>query len=140
MKLDHPMSARRVAAITEVLRGQALTVRDLAAKVFLCHEQVRRYVVELHAAGAVRIVRWSVQKEGRETRIPVFRLGAGPDAPRPQRLTGAQRQAAQMARIRANTERYDLHKARNRARKMKVARDPLVGALFGAVGVREVRP
>ena len=42
MKIDHPMSARRVAAITAVLASQALTASDLAPLVFLSIEQTRR--------------------------------------------------------------------------------------------------
>lgn len=137
MKIDHPMSARRVAAITAVLASQALTARDLAPLVFLSIEQTRRYLVQMHLDGNVRIARWAVQTTGRETRLPAYRAGAGRDAPRPAVLTSAQRQIKHMARVRRDEDRYDLHKARNRARKLKKARDPLVAALFGAARARE---
>lgn len=139
MKTEHPMTVRRTAAITAVLRDQALTIRDLAARVFLEYEQTRRYVAHLHAHGTVHIARWTVQATGRETRLPVYKLGAGRDAPRPARLTGTQRQANHILRIRDDADLYDRHKARSRARKLKPGRDPLVAALFGAARVREAR-
>ena len=130
MKIDHPMSVRRVAAITAVLASQALTARDLAPLVFLSIEQP-------HRAGTVRIARWAVQAIGRETRLPAYKAGAGRDAPRPAVLTSAQRQIKHMARVRRDEDRYELHKARNRARKLKKVRDPLVSALFGAARAQE---
>lgn len=142
MTLDHPMSERRVAAIITVLCDQALTVRDLAVQVFLSPEQARRYVVQLHASGVLRIARWATQSSGRATRLPVYAYkdGAGRDAKRPAQLSGAQRQARHIARVRSDADRYDTHKARNRARKLKPARDPLVAAMFGAAGAQEVQP
>ncbi len=140
MKIDHPMSARRVAAITAVLVSQALTARELAPLVFLSVEQTRRYLVQMHLDGTVRIARWAVQATGRETRLPAYRAGPGHDAPRPAVLTSAQRQIKHMARVRRDEDRYELHKARNRARKLKTARDPLVAALFGAARAQEARP
>ena len=137
MKIDHPMSARRVAAITAALASQALTARDLAPLVFLSIEQTRRYLVQMHLDGDVRIARWAVQTTGRETRLPAYRAGAGRDAPRPAVLTSAQRQINHMARVRRDEDRHELHKARNRARKLKKVRDPLVAALFGAPRAQE---
>ncbi|MDZ5633961.1 hypothetical protein [Janthinobacterium sp. GMG1] len=139
MKIDHPMSARRVAAITAALASQALSARDLAPLVFLSVEQTRRYLVQMHLDGAVRIARWAVQATGRETRLPAYRAGAGRDAPRPAVLTSAQRQIKHVARVRRDEDRYELHKARNRARKLKTVRDPLVAALFGAARAQEGR-
>ncbi|MGK5049503.1 hypothetical protein ACQ4WP_26945 [Janthinobacterium sp. GB4P2] len=138
MTPTHPMTVRRTAAITAALRDQALTIRDLAARVFLEYEQTRRYVAHLHADGTVHIARWTVQTAGRETRLAVYKLGAGRDAPRPARLTGTQRQANHILRIRDDADLYDRHKARSRARKLKPARDPMVSALFGAARVQEV--
>ena len=138
MKIDHPMSARRVAAIAAALASQALTARDLAPLVFLSVEQTRRYLVQMHLGGTVRIARWVVQATGRETRLPAYRPGAGRDAPRPAVLTPAQRQVKHIARVRLDEDRYELHKARNRARKLKKVRDPLVAALFGAARAQEV--
>jgi hypothetical protein len=137
VKIDHPMSARRIAAITAALASQALTARDLAPLVYLSIEQTRRYLAWMHLDGSVRIARWAVQPTGRETRLPAYRAGAGRDASRPAILTAAQRQIKHMARVRRDEDRYELHKARNRARKLKKVRDPLVAALFGAARVQE---
>lgn len=139
MTPTHPMTMRRTAAITAALRDQALTIRDLAPLVFLSVEQTRRYLVQMHLDGTVRIARWAVQATGRETRLPAYRAGAGRDAPRPAVLTSTQRQIKHMARVRRDEDRYELHKARNRARKLKTSRDPLVAALFGAARVQEAR-
>ena len=139
MTPTHPMTMRRTAAITAALRDQALTIRDLAPLVFLSVEQTRRYLVQMHLDGTVRIARWAVQATGRETRLPAYRAGAGRDAPRPAVLTSAQRQVKHMARVRRDEDRYEMHKARNRARKLKTSRDPLVAALFGAARAQEAR-
>lgn len=139
MTPTHPMTMRRTAAIAAALRDQVLTTRDLAPLVFLSVEQTRRYLVQMHIDGAVRIARWTVQATGRETRLPAYRAGSGRDAPRPAALTSTQRQIKHMARVRRDEDRYELHKARNRARKLKIVRDPLVTALFGAARVQEVQ-
>lgn len=136
MNPSNPLAAHRIKAISEALREKSLTLDELHQQVCLCREQARRYVVHLHRTGAIHIEAWSVRQVGRSTRIPVFKCGKGEDAPRPANFTSAERQASHMARVRADDDRYDLHKARGRARKVKLERDALVCALFGRPGER----
>ncbi|KQQ40444.1 hypothetical protein ASF61_06735 [Duganella sp. Leaf126] len=132
MKADHPLTARRIAAITAALQAGPLCAHDLAPKVFLCFEQARRYLQFMQAQGLAHIAKWPLRCTPRATRVAAYALGGGADAKKPARRTGQQRQARAKAKLRADAERYEFHLAKCRARKRKAARDPLVAAMFGS--------
>ncbi|TFW15946.1 hypothetical protein [Duganella callida] len=134
MNIKNSLTAYRITQITAALTERAQTVDDIALEIGLCRAHLARYLAELHAAGAIYIASWAVRQQGRATRLPVYRLGARPDAQRPANLTQRERQAAHKARIYADPERHDRYKALGRARKLRVKRDPLVVAMFGAAG------
>lgn len=138
MNPDNTLTAYRVTQIIEALHGRALTVEQLASAIGLCRTQAGRYAQELHAAGTIHIAKWTIQVSGRATRLPVYAAGAGRDKPRPAVLTPAQRQAAYKARLRRDVDRAQLARAKDRARKRKPVRDPLVVAMFGAGAARGV--
>lgn len=136
MKPDHPLTERRIAAIMEALRGPALTLPEVAERVHLCLEYTRRYLRHLHAVRIVYIAAWREARTTRITRIPAYRVGAMKEAPKPAKLTSAQRTAGYRARVRSDAERLDLYLAKARAQRRKPVRDPLVAAMFGAPAAR----
>jgi hypothetical protein len=138
VKATHPLTMHRIAIITAALQAGPLCAHDLAPKVFLCFEQTRRYLQFMHGQGLVRIAKWPVRRTPRATCVAAYAFGGGIDAKKPEPLTGKQRQARAKAKLRGDGLRYEVHKARCRARKLKPIRDPLVAAMFGAPAV-EVR-
>lgn len=139
MRIDNPLTAYRVTQIIEALHGGALNVDEVTEVLCLHPHHVGRYLQQLHAAGAIYISDWAVRTHGRATRLAVYKLGNKPDAPRPANLTPQQRQAKYKARLRADAELFDKHKALDRARKRRVVRDPFVAAFFGTGRAAEVR-
>jgi len=140
MKSDNPLTAHRIRLIMSALAACPLCAHDLAPKVFLCYAQAWRYLKELHDLGQVHIAKWALRRtESRVYHVACYAAGPGRDAKQPPRLTSAQRQARSRAKIRADDDRYDLFKAKNRASKRKPARDPLVAAMFGAPAQQEAR-
>lgn len=139
MKPEHPLTVRRIKAISDVLRKEALTLSEVSARVHLSLEYTRRYLRHLHGAGVVRIAAWREARTTRITRVPAYRVGKAADAPKPAKLTPAQRTAGYRARVRSDAERLDVYLAKARAQKRKPARDPLVAAMFGAPAAREGR-
>ncbi len=131
MNIDNPLTAYRITQIIEALHGRALCVDQVAAEIALCRAQAGRYLRQLHDAGVIYVADWTTRKEGRSTRLEVYRLGSRRDVPRPPNMTKTERQAAYKARIYADPEQYDKFKAINRARRRPTTRDPLVAAMFG---------
>lgn len=139
MKTDHPLTAYRIAAITAALQAGPLCAHDLAPKVFLCYGHLLRVLKHMHQQGMVHVVKWPLRCTARSTRVAAYAAGAGKDAKRPAALTGPQKQARSMHKARQDGDRYALIRAKDRARKRKLKRDPLVAAMFGAPVQGEVR-
>lgn len=132
MNIENSLTAYRINLIVEALHGRALTTDEIAPMINLCRDQTVRYMQLLHKSGAVYISAWPARTVGRATRLPAYRLGSRSDAPKPARMSGAERQAAYKARIFADVDRHERFKAVNVARRRKPVRDPLVAAMFGA--------
>jgi hypothetical protein len=136
MMLEHPLTARRIAAITAALQAGPLCAHDLAPKIFLCYGHAWRYLKFMHQQHLVYIAKWTLRRAGNESHVACYRLGSRKDASRPAAMTDAQKQAAYKVRLRADEDRHELARAKDRARKRKVVRDPLVMAMFGAPAAR----
>jgi|GEM_PF-4958780 len=115
--MTHPLAARRIAMILAALEAGPLTVHALSVKVSLHYDRTREYVFDLAAQHLVHIKAWKPLPTGRQHPVAVYVLGAGKDAKKPKRMTGAQRQAAMRKRIFADQERRELYLARGRAMK-----------------------
>lgn len=142
MKADHTLTAYRIGMATAALQAGPLCAHDLAPKIFLCYGHAWRVLKLMHQQGLVHIAKWRLRSTPRSTRVAFYAAGPGTDAKKPAALTGPQRQARSRHKARQDGDRYALIRAKDRARKRKPARDPLVAAMFGAPAVRaeEVRP
>ena len=132
MNLSNSLTTYRVGLIEAALADVPLCAHDLAPKVFLCFEQARRYLQFMHGEGLVHVAKWPLRRTPRATRVAAFALGPGKDAPQPLPLTRAQRQKRSTHKARQDGDRYALIRAKDRARKRKPRRDPLITAMFGA--------
>ena len=117
MKLNHPQTMRRIAAITAALTGAALTADELGARVYMTGHHARRYLACLHELKLIHVAAWRAIASGNHVARYVW--GAGADAKRPKVKTAAQRQLACSKRRKMNPEvhaaRRDLINARRRA-------------------------
>jgi hypothetical protein len=136
MKSDNTLTAYRMELVAAALAGGPLCVHDLAPNIFLCYGQAWRLIKDMHEQGMVHIAKWPLRRTPRATRVAAYAFGAGKDAPKPKRLTSAQRQARYKSKLRADPERLDIHLSKGRARKRKPTRDPLIAAMYGAPTVR----
>lgn len=76
-----------------------LTCQELADETGLHIVTVYQYTRELHASGAIHIVRYEADARGRHL-VKIYKLGPGKDAKR-VRLTQAERQARMRAKRKA---------------------------------------
>lgn len=81
-------------ALQAELAKRPCTYADLRAVSGLGRDAVFRWVKRMRAVRAMHLCGWSLDARGRQF-VPMFKLGAGDDAPRPgQRRTPAERMAA----------------------------------------------
>jgi hypothetical protein len=128
----------RMTIIRKAVARKAMTIAEIA-EYHLSYRQTRRYVSHLHHAGLLHIVDWPLRGDARQTPTAAYRGGAGIDAMH-KPMTNAERQAAHIARVRADMDAYDRYRARDRARKSKPVVDPLLAALFGRTSAPGARP
>ena len=136
MNSANTLTKYRMEQIAAALAAGPLCAHDLAPRVLLCFEQARRYLQFMRGQGLVHISKWPLRRTPRATRVAAYALGTGKDAPRPEPLTQAQRQKRSTHKARQDGNRYALIRAKDRARKRKPVRDPLVAAMFGAPATR----
>lgn len=136
MNADHTLTKYRMGLIAAALADGPLSAHDLAPRVFLCFEQARRYLQFMHGQDLVHVARWPLRRTPRATRVAAYALGPGRDVPKPAALTGPQKQARSRHKARQDGDRYALIRAKDRARKRKPVRDPLITAMFGAPAAR----
>jgi hypothetical protein len=139
MKVDHTLTAYRFGLVIAALQAGPLSAHDLAPKIFLCYGHAWRVLKLMHQQGLVHIAKWPLRRTNRCTRVAAYAAGPGKDAKKPAALTGPQKQARCRHKARQDGDRYALIRAKDRARKRKPARDPLVAAMFGALAAQEVR-
>jgi hypothetical protein len=125
--------------VAAALADGPLCAHDLAPKVFLCYGHAWRLVKGMHELGMVHIAKWPLRRMPRATRVAAYALGAGKDAPKPKRLTQAQRQTRYKSKLRADADRLDIQLSKDRARKLKPTRDPLVAAMYGSAAARNIQ-
>lgn len=138
MKADHTLTAYRIGLTIAALQAGPLSAHDLAPKIYLCYGHAWRVLRLMHQQGLVHIAKWPLRRTPRCTRVAAYAAGPGKDAKKPPALTGPQKQARSINKARQNGDRYALIRAKDRARKRKLVRDPMVAAMFGAAPTREV--
>ena len=120
------MKSARLPKVIDLLQRIGCTAPELAAKVYCTERSAQQMINRLRLAGTVHIQEW--RRSGRVL-VAVYRYGIGTDAVKPPPLTP-------MERLRRFRERESLDDkafrlARERGKRLKPRRDPLVAALFG---------
>ena len=120
------MKSVRLPRIVSLLQRVGCTAPEVAIKVYCTERSAQILINKLRQQGVVHIQEW---RRSDDVWVAVYRYGIGTDAAKPKPLTAQER----LKRWRAN-ESLDDHAfrmARERAKKWKIKRDPLVAAFYG---------
>jgi hypothetical protein len=119
MKVDNPLTVRRVAAIEAATTGRMLSARELGSAIHICHQSALRYVRHLlgdnpDVGAQMHVGGWRDIGPGK--RVPLYLWGPGPHAPKPVPQTRVEAVREYRKRVRKDPVRNALYLARQRAR------------------------
>lgn len=120
------MKSTRLPRVIDLLRREELTAHEVAAMVYCTQRSAQILIARLRQQGLVYIVDW--RRIG-NVPVAVYSYGIGADAPRPKPMTAKERLVKWRAK--ESLDDHAFRMARERAKKWKIKRDPLVAALFG---------
>lgn len=120
------MKSVRLPRIVDLLQRTACTAQEIATKVYCSERSAQQMINRLRLAGTVHIQEW--RRSGRVL-VAVYRYGIGRDAVKPPPMTAQER--LKRWRSKETLDDHAFRMARERAKKWKIKRDPLVAALFG---------
>ena len=120
------MKSVRLPRIVDLLTRQVLTAHELAATVYCTQRSAQILVAKLRRSGLIYVTEW--RRVG-TVWVAVYAYGIGSDATRPKPLTARERLVKWRAK--ESLDDHAFRMARERAKKWKIKRDPLVAALFG---------
>jgi hypothetical protein len=122
------MKSVRLPRIVDLLTRQGLTAHELAATVYCTQRSAQILVAKLRRSGLVYVTEW--RRVG-TVWVAVYAYGIGSDAIRPKPLTAKER--LDKWRAKESLDDHAFRMARERAKKWKIKRDPLVAAFYGSV-------
>lgn len=119
---------RSLAKIEQVLQAckHGRTRQELEIILGLTRRTTLSYLLHLHEDGQLHIASWKREGLGQFYPVPVYKTGAGSDAPKPAPLTETEKQKRAWQRLKADPERY----AKHRAKKARKAPQPQADSPF----------
>ena len=120
------MKSVRLPRIVNLLQRVGCTAPEVAAKVYCTERSAQILINKLRQQGVVHIQEW---RRSGNVLVAVYRHGIGTDAVKPAPMTPAER--LKRWRSKETLDDHAFRMARERAKKWKIKRDPLVVALFG---------
>ena len=120
------MKSARLPRVIDLLQRTGCTAPELAAKVYCTERSAQQMIKRLQLDGTVHIQEW---RRSGNVLVAVYRHGIGTDAVKPKPLTAQER--LRRWRSKETLDDHAFRMARERAKKWKIKRDPLVAALFG---------
>ena len=120
------MKSVRLPRIVSLLQLNGCTAPEVAAKVYCTERSAQILINKLRQQGVVHIQEW---RRSGNVLVAVYRHGIGTDAVKPPPMTPAER--LKRWRSKETLDDHAFRMARERAKKWKIKRDPLVAALFG---------
>lgn len=120
------MKSIRLPRVIDLLHIQALTAPELAKKVYCTERSAQQMINKLRLKGTVYIQEW---RRSGNVMVAVYRYGIGTDAVKPPPLSAVERLRRHRARESLNDKAFRL--ARERGKRLKPRRDPLVAAFYG---------
>jgi len=120
------MKSVRLPRIVSLLQRAGCTAPEVAAKVYCTERSAQIIINKLRVQGDVHIQEW---RRSGNVLVAVYRYGIGTDAEKPKPLTAQER--LKRWRAKESLDDHAFRMAKERAKKWKIKRDPLVAALFG---------
>ena len=120
------MKSVRLPRIVDLLQRVGCTAPEVAAKVYCTERSAQILINKLRQQGVVHIQEW---RRSGNVLVAVYRHGIGTDAVKPARMKPSER--LKRWRSKETLDDHAFRMARERAKKWKIKRDPLVAALFG---------
>ena len=120
------MKSVRLPRIIDLLQRVGCTAPEVATKVYCTERSAQRIINRLRQQGVIHIQEW---RRSDDVWVAVYRYGIGTDAVKPAPMTAQER--LKRWRAKESLDDHAFRMARERARKWKIKRDPLVAALFG---------
>jgi len=120
------MKSVRLPRIVSLLQRVGCTAPEVAAKVYCTERSAQIIINKLRVQGVVHIQEW---RRSGNVLVAVYRYGIGSDAVKPKPLTAQER--LKRWRAKESLDDHAFRMAKERAKKWKIKRDPLVAALFG---------
>jgi len=121
------MKSVRLPRIASLLQRVGCTAPEVAAKVFCTERSAQILINKLRKLGDVHIQEW---RRSGNVMVAVYRHGIGSDAVKPKPLTAQER--LKRWRSKESLDDHAFRMAKERAKKWKVRRDPLVAAFYGS--------
>ena len=122
------MKSVRLPRIVDLLQRVGCTAPEVAAKVYCTERSAQILINKLRQQGVVHIQEW---RRSGNVLVAVYRYGIGTDAVKPAPMTPAER--LKRWRSKETLDDHAFRMARERAKKWKIKRDPLVAAFYGSV-------
>ena len=120
------MKSVRLPRIVDLLTRHGLTAHELAAMTYCTQRSAQILVAKLRRSGLIYVTEW--RRVG-TVWVAVYAYGIGSDATRPKPLTARERLVKWRAK--ESLDDHAFRMARERAKKWKIKRDPLVAAFYG---------
>ena len=120
------MKSVRLPRIIDLLQRVGCTAPEVATKVYCTERSAQVLINRLRQQGVVHIQEW---RRSDDVWVAVYRYGIGSDAAKPKPMTAQER--LKRWRAKESLDDHAFRMARERAKKWKIKRDPLVAALFG---------
>jgi len=120
------MKSVRLPRIIDLLQRVGCTAPEVAAKVYCTERSAQILINKLRKQGVVHIQEW---RRSVNVLVAVYRHGIGTDAVKPKPMTSQER--LKRWRSKESLDDHAFRMAKERAKKWKIKRDPLVAALFG---------
>lgn len=120
------MKSVRLPRIVNLLQRVGCTAPEVATKVYCTERSAQVLINRLRQQGVVHIQEW---RRSGKVMVAVYRYGIGTDAAKPKPMTAQER--LKRWRAKESLDDHAFRMARERAKKWKIKRDPLVAALFG---------
>jgi len=124
------MKSHQMVRVIRALQTGGMTTIEIAESIYATPRSVRYIITKLRSKGQVFIGSWKFSR-ARRYPSPVYKFGIGSDAKKPTVKSSTER--VKDWRKRQLIDDKEQRAARQRMRKWKVKRDPLIAALFGSV-------
>lgn len=120
------MKSVRLPRIVSLLQRVGCTAPEVAIKVYCTERSAQILINKLRQQGVVHIQEW---RRSDDVWVAVYRYGIGTDAAKPKPMTAQER--LKRWRAKESLDDHAFRMARERAKKWKIKRDPLVAAFYG---------